>query len=220
MPTIIRLDFMSAHPPPVAPRSASLVVDPGSSRPLYNRQQPAVRRAHLFYQEGFMGTRGREIVGMDVDTLVELLNRAYASEWLAYYQYWLGAKLIKGPMKDAVAAELNLHATEELNHAILLAGRIIQLGGTPVLDPKDWFQLSACAYDAPSDPHVGVILEQNIAGEQCAISAYKNMMDTTKDKDMVTYNLALTILQQEVEHEEDLQSLQEDLQLMLQTGGR
>ena len=43
------------------------------------------------------------------------------------------------------------------------------------------------------------------------------MMDATKDKDMVTYNLALTILEQEVEHEEDLQSLQEDLQLMLQS---
>jgi bacterioferritin len=43
-----------------------------------------------------MGTRGREIIGMDVDHLIDLLNRAYASEWLAYYQYWLGAKLIKG----------------------------------------------------------------------------------------------------------------------------
>ena len=67
-----------------------------------------------------MGTRGREIVGMDVEQLLKLLNQAYASEWLAYYQYWLGAKLIKGPMKDAVAAELTLHATEELNHAVLL----------------------------------------------------------------------------------------------------
>ena len=83
-----------------------------------------------------MGTRGREIVGMDVGTLIDLLNRAYASEWLAYYQYWLGAKVIKGPMKDAVAAELNLHATEELNHAVMLAGRIVQLGGTPVLDSE------------------------------------------------------------------------------------
>jgi bacterioferritin len=162
-----------------------------------------------------MGTRGREIVGMDVAKLLDLLNRAYASEWLAYYQYWLGAKVIKGPMKDAVAAELNLHATEELNHTVMLAGRIVQLGGTPVLDPKDWFPLSPCPYDPPSDPHVAVILTQNIAGEQCAISTYKEMMDATKDKDMVTYNLALTILQQEVEHEEDLQSLQEDLQLML-----
>jgi bacterioferritin len=164
-----------------------------------------------------MGTRGREIVGMDVGKLLDLLNRAYASEWLAYYQYWLGAKVIKGPMKDAVAAELNLHATEELNHAVMLAGRIVQLGGTPILDPKDWFPMSPCKYDPPTDPHVGVILDQNIAGEQCAISTYKEMMDATKDKDMVTYNLALTILQQEVEHEEDLQSLQEDLQLMLQS---
>jgi bacterioferritin len=165
-----------------------------------------------------MGTRGREIVGMDVDELLDLLNGALASEWLAYYQYWLGAKVIKGPMKDAVASELNLHATEELSHANLLADRIIQLGGDPVLSPMQWFELSPCAYEAPEDPYVMVLLQQNIEGEQCAISAYKNLMDVTKDKDMVTYNLALTILEQEVEHEEDLQSLQEDLELMVSRG--
>jgi bacterioferritin len=165
-----------------------------------------------------MGTRGREIVGMDVNELLDLLNRAFASEWLAYYQYWLGAKVIKGPMKDAVAAELNLHATEELNHATLLAARIVQLGGIPAPNPANWFGLSPCKYDPPEDPYVEVLLAQNIAGEQCAISSYKNLMDVTKDKDMVTYNLALTILEQEVEHEEDLQSLQEDLQLMVVRG--
>ena len=167
-----------------------------------------------------MGTRGREIVGMDVDELLRLLNGAYASEWLAYYQYWLGAKVIKGPMKDAVAAELNLHATEELNHATLLATRIVQLGGSPVTDPHHWFDLSPCAYDAPEDPYVAVLLAQNIAGEQCDITAYKNLMVITKDKDMVTYNLALTILEQEVEHEEDLQSLLEDLELMVGRGAK
>jgi bacterioferritin len=167
-----------------------------------------------------MGTKGREIIGMDVGDLLKLLNQAYASEWLAYYQYWLGAKVIKGPMKDAVAAELTLHATEELNHAVLVSNRIIQLGGTPVTSPKDWFALSPCAYDAPDDPYVAVLLDQNIAGEQCAIMAYKNIMDVTKDKDMVTYNMALTILQQEVEHEEDLQSLKEDLVLMVERGSR
>ncbi len=167
-----------------------------------------------------MGTRGREIVGMDVDHLLKLLNAAFASEWLAYYQYWLGAKLIKGPMKDAVAAELTLHATEELAHATLLAGRIIQLGGTPVLTPEGWAEESPCAYDAPADPYVAVLLDQNIAGEQCAISTYKALMDATKDKDMVTYNLALTILEQEIEHEEDLQGLREDLDLMVERGRR
>ena len=162
-----------------------------------------------------MGTRGREIVGMDVAELLRLLNAAFASEWLAYYQYWLGAKVLKGPMKDAVAAELTIHANEELAHALLLSGRILQLGGMPVPDPSQWFEWSPCKYDAPTDPFVGVILDQNIAGEQCAITTYKNIMDVTKDKDMVTYNLALTILTQEVEHEEDLQGLKEDLELML-----
>ena len=34
-----------------------------------------------------MGTKGREIVGSRADELVELLNKALADEWLAYYQY-------------------------------------------------------------------------------------------------------------------------------------
>jgi bacterioferritin len=167
-----------------------------------------------------MGTRGREIIGMDVGQLLKLLNQAYASEWLAYYQYWLGAKVIKGPMKDAVAAELTLHSTEELNHAMLLSNRIIQLGGTPVTSPQGWAATSPCKYDAPEDPYVAVLLDQNISGEQCAITTYKGLMDATKDKDMVTYNLALTILEQEVEHEEDLQSLREDLDMMVQRGNK
>jgi bacterioferritin len=89
-----------------------------------------------------------------------------------------------------------------------------------VTKPQDWLVQSPCKYDAPDDPYVAVLLDQNIAGEQCAISTYKALMDTTKDKDMVTYNLALTILEQEVEHEEDLQSLKEDLDLMVQRGSR
>jgi bacterioferritin len=167
-----------------------------------------------------MGKRGREIIDMDIGQLLELLNQAYASEWLAYYQYWLGAKVIKGPMKDAVAAELNLHATEELNHAVMVANRIMQIGGTPVLTPEGWSKVSPCKYDAPEDPYVAVLLDQNIAGERCAITAYKNLMDATKDKDMVTYNMALGILEQEVEHEEDLQSLREDLELMVQRSSK
>jgi bacterioferritin len=162
-----------------------------------------------------MGTKGREIVGMDINELLELLNQAFADEWLAYYQYWLGAKVVKGPMKDAIAAELLLHATEELAHADMLALRIIQLGGTPLISPEEWLSHTHCGYDAPADPSVGRILEQNIHGEQCAISVYQKLLQIVKDKDPVTYNIVLTILQQEVEHEEDLQSLQEDLQSLL-----
>jgi len=152
---------------------------------------------------------------MNVDELINLLNKALADEWLAYYQYWIGAKVVKGPMKDAVISELDLHATEELTHANLLVTRIVQLGGTPVLTPEDWTKLTNCGYDAPADPYVGEILDQNIKGEQCAIKVYNNLLDITREGDPVTYDIILTILSDEVEHEEDLQSLKEDLDLML-----
>jgi bacterioferritin len=162
-----------------------------------------------------MGQKGRSIVKMDVDELINLLNQSLSDEWLAYYQYWVGAKVVKGPMKDAVIAELTLHATEELGHAELLATRIIQLGGTPVLSPEEWSKQTNCGYDAPTDAYVEEILNQNIKGEQCAIKVYSELLDTTRVGDPVTYNIILTILSQEVEHEEDLSALKEDLELML-----
>jgi bacterioferritin len=162
-----------------------------------------------------MGSRGREIVGMDVEELIGLLRRAFCDEWFAYHQYWLGAKLVKGPMKDAVGAELLQHATEELLHADMVTMRIIQLGGTPVTSPEEWYKLANCGYAPPDDPFVKTLLLQNIKGERCAIGVYKHLMDITKDADPITYNMVLQILQQEVEHEEDLQALLEDFELMM-----
>jgi bacterioferritin len=162
-----------------------------------------------------MGQKGREIVKMNVDELIDLLNKALSDEWLAYYQYWVGAKVVKGPMKDAVIAELTLHATEELSHAELIATRIVQLKGTPVLSPSEWLKITNCGYEAPTDPYVEEVLNQNIKGEQCAIRVYNNLLDITRVADPVTYNMILTILSQEVEHEEDLSALIEDLELML-----
>ncbi|MCX8064782.1 MAG: ferritin-like domain-containing protein [Candidatus Hydrogenedentes bacterium] len=165
-----------------------------------------------------MGSKGREIVNMKLDYLLELLNKAYADEWFAYYQYWLGAKVAKGPMKEAVMAELFQHAGDELRHADMLAQRIIQLGGTPVLSPKKWYEMTNCGYDPPEDPYVRVLLEQNIKGEQCAIQVYNALLKETKEGDPVTYNMVLQILQDEVMHEEDLQALLEDLDLMVKRG--
>lgn len=167
-----------------------------------------------------MGTKARSIVGMDVDELLGLLNKAYSDEWLAYYQYWIGAKIVKGPMKEAVIAELEQHATEELGHALLLTNRIIQLGGTPPTKPEQWYTLTNCGYDAPDDPFVETVLKQNIKGEQCAIGVYENLMQKTLSTDPVTYNIVLQILEQEVEHEEDLQALLEDFELMVKTQQR
>ena len=161
-----------------------------------------------------MGTKGREIVGKRADEIIELLNKALADEWLAYYQYWIGSKIVVGPMKGEVMTELMEHAADELRHAEMLVMRIVQLGGTPILDPDDWKKLTNCGYDAPTDPFVRKILDQNIKGEQCAISTYRKMMEITKDIDPITYEIALEIMRDEVEHEDDLQGLVEDLENM------
>ena len=74
--------------------------------------------------------------------------------------------------------------------------------------------MTNCGYDAPEDPHVKTVLKQNIKGEQCAIDGYQKLTEVVKDKDTVTYFIVLEILKDEIEHEEDLQSLLEDIELI------
>lgn len=160
-----------------------------------------------------MAKRGISILkGIEAKTVIDVLNKAYCDEWLAYYQYFIESKVIKGIMKDAVIAELTLHAADELRHATMISGRIIQLGGTPILHPGEWLTHSNCGYDAPTNPDVRAILDQAISGEQCAISIYSNLLELTREKDIVTYDLISQILADEVEHEEDLQSLFDDIE--------
>ncbi|RUM44998.1 MAG: ferritin [Hydrogenimonas sp.] len=164
-----------------------------------------------------MARGGNSIVkGIEIDEVIALLNRAYADEWLAYYQYYTESKVIKGIMKDAVVVELDQHAMDELRHAGLIANRIIQLGGTPLLDPREWFEQTHCGYDAPTNFDVVKILEDAIKGEQCAIGIYSQLSEVTQGKDVVTYDMVNQILADEVEHEEDLVALHEDITAFIQ----
>jgi bacterioferritin len=159
-----------------------------------------------------MARKGISILkGIEAKEVIDLLNRAYCDEWLAYYQYFSESKVVKGIMKDAAIAELDQHAADELRHANLVADRIIQLGGTPVIDPRDWFKYANCAYEAPNNGDVIPVLDQAIKGEQCAIGVYSELADLTQGKDIVTYDIVSQILTDEVEHEEDLQALYDDI---------
>lgn len=150
--------------------------------------------------------------GIEAEEVIALLQTAYCDEWLAYYQYFVEAKVVKGIMRDAAIAELEEHASDELRHANMLAERILQLGGVPVLHPKEWLSHSNCAYEAPEDPDVRGVLEQAIRGERCAIEVYSGIADATRHKDLVTHDLVSQILADEVGHEEDLQGLYEDIE--------
>lgn len=140
--------------------------------------------------------------------LIHHLNKALADEWLAYYQYWVGAKVARGDMKKDVVAELLQHATDEKRHADMLADRIMELGGKPLLDFAQLQKYTACGYLVPpTDGSLRIILEQNIKGERCAIHGYKELAAMTKDNDQVTFKMISEILADEEEHDRDLSGL-------------
>ncbi|HPE33867.1 MAG TPA: ferritin-like domain-containing protein [Bacteroidales bacterium] len=161
-----------------------------------------------------MGKEAVKVSSVNVKKLIEMLNAALAEEWLAYYQYWIGARLMEGPMRSEVEPELLVHANEELTHAELVAERIIQLGGTPVTNPTQWVKLSRCEYEDPTDPYIEVILEQNLKGERCAIQRYQEIADYTAGKDHSTHQMAVQILNDELEHEDDIEAWLTDLNRM------
>lgn len=161
-----------------------------------------------------MGKRGVEILDIDVNELIKMFNEALSEEWLAFYQYWIGARIMEGPMRSEIEPELLVHANQELNHAVMVVDRVIQLGGTPVLTPADWMKLSSCEYEVPSDPYVEVILNQNLNGERCAIQRYKGIADFTNGKDHTTHQIATTILNEELEHEQDIEDWITDMNRM------
>ena len=148
---------------------------------------------------------------LDVESLISQLNAALAEEWLAYYQYWVGALVVEGAMRADVQSEFEEHAEEERRHAQLLANRIIELEGVPVLDPQKWFELARCKYDAPQEFDSVSLLKDNVASERCAIIRYQEIADFTNGKDFTTCDIAKHILAEEEEHEQDLQDYLTDI---------
>jgi len=68
--------------------------------------------------------------------LIALLNEDLSREYQAIIAYVNYSQVLKGAQYMAIAAELEVHATEELNHALLIAKQIDYLGGMPSVVPK------------------------------------------------------------------------------------
>lgn len=65
------------------------------------------------------------------EDLVDLLNEDLAREYQAIISYVVYSQVIKGAQYMNIAAELEIHAGEELAHALILANQIDYLGGAP-----------------------------------------------------------------------------------------
>ncbi|MCQ2734539.1 MAG: ferritin [Alphaproteobacteria bacterium] len=155
----------------------------------------------------------KKIVKVDLEDLINTLNEAYAEEWLAYYQYWLGAKVAIGLQRSDLVAEFSEHANEELKHAGWIANRIIQLGGTPLLRPSEWEEKAHCKYLAPDNFDVASLLHDNLEAERCAITRYESLCKETDGRDYETFRISEKILQEELEHEQELEDFVADLEM-------
>lgn len=160
-----------------------------------------------------MGEMAKKIVKIDLDNLIGTLNEAYAEEWLAYYQYWLGAKVAIGLQRSDLVAEFVEHANEELKHAGWIADRIIQLGGTPLLRPSEWEEKAHCKYLAPDNFDVASLLHDNLEAERCAIGRYEGLCMETDGHDYETFRISEKILKEELEHEQELEDFVADLEM-------
>ena len=158
-----------------------------------------------------MGDMAKKIVKLDITDLIKILNEAYTEEWLAYYQYWIGAKLITGQFKKNIEEEFLEHAKEELEHANMLANRILQLGGTPIINPDDWSKLAKCKYEAPLNEDALSLVNQNLDSERCAAGRYQGICEMCFGKDHETFRIAEYILMQELEHEQEMEDFIKDM---------
>ncbi len=70
------------------------------------------------------------------ETLIENLNEDLAREYQAVIAYVVYSQVLKGAQYMNIAAELEKHAGQELQHALTIAKQVDYLGGSPTVQPK------------------------------------------------------------------------------------
>ncbi|MGM0437040.1 MAG: DNA protection during starvation protein [Bacillota bacterium] len=153
-----------------------------------------------------MGKVSRELVekaGVDVDKLLELLVKNASAELTTYYYYTSLRMNLTGLDGEGVKEIAEVARIEDRNHFEALLPRIYELGGEIPNDMKEFHDISACPpAKLPDNPEdTKEIIKVLLGAEQCAVKGYTEICNMTAGKDHRTYDLALSILHEEIEHE-------------------
>jgi len=141
----------------------------------------------------------------DVKAAIKVLNEALATEIVCVLRYRNHHFVAKGIHSQSVAQEFLEHSNEEQGHADQIATRIVQLGGTPNLNPEGLSQRSHAQYvEVKTLPEM---IKENLIAERIAIDTYREMIAYFSAFDPTTRRLLEGILAVEEEHAEDLASL-------------
>ena len=160
-----------------------------------------------------------EQTGINVSELTDKLVRAAAAEFTTYYYYTILRIHAIGLEGEGLKEIIEDARLEDRNHFEALIPRIYELGGEIPRDIRDFANVAACpdAYlpagcqvksggstaDQQMMPSFDIrsLLEVLVAAERCAIRVYTDICHLTFGKDHRTYELALAILNEEIEHE-------------------
>ena len=127
--------------------------------------------------------------------LIASLNEDLAREYQAIIAYVVYSQTLKGAEYMAIAKELEVHATEELAHAITISKHIDYLGGSPTTKPE--------AVKVTDDARE--MLRADLENENRTIRAYRERVKQCEA--LGEYAIAediREILRQEQEHQTDL----------------
>ena len=136
-------------------------------------------------------TKADNTTGADIsrEQMVKLLNEDLAREYQAIIAYTVYSQVLKG------AAELEVHAGEELAHAIKIAKQIDYLGGMPGVTPKP--------VATSSDPVA--MLREDLENERVTVGHYRERIGQAEAMGEFALSETLrAIIVQEQEHEIDL----------------
>ena len=144
-----------------------------------------------------------ERAGVNVDQLVELLIKNAAAELTTFYYYTILRVNLIGLEGETIKEIAETARIEDRNHFEALVPRIYELGGKLPQDMKEFHDISACrAALLPKDPSdIQAMLTVLVEAERCAVRGYTHLCNLTAGKDHRTYDLCLSILNEEIEHE-------------------
>ena len=153
-----------------------------------------------------MARVAREMVvqaGVDLEQLVELLVKNASAELTTFYYYTILRVNLIGINGEGVKEIAEVARIEDRNHFEALVPRIYELGGRLPESMKAFHDISACPpAQLPQNPRdVQAMLTVLVEAERCAVRGYTQICHLTAGKDHRTYDLAMAILNEEIEHE-------------------
>src|SRR5947199_2978165 len=111
--------------------------------------------------------------GADRDRVIQVLNEVVATEIVCYLRYKRHYFTAKGLNAAAAEAEFLQHATDELGHADLAAGRITQLQGEPDFNPDVLSKRSHAEYVEGHD--LREMVQEDLDAEGVVVAAYREI---------------------------------------------